>query len=162
MPPPTATATVSPPTSTVAPSDEVMTRIMDAGTIVVGTTADYRPFEYYDQNLRLDGYDIFLMRELANLLGVAVEFEDMAFDGLIDALVLGQIDAAISAISVTPERQARVDFTNVYYVGESASLARADSGITLNSFVDAAAYRIGVQRGSVYEQLVRQNLIGAG
>ena len=58
-------------------------------------------------------------------MGVTVELNDFAFDGLGSAIQIGQIDVAIAAISVTPERQAVVDFSNVYYASDDAVLVKA-------------------------------------
>ena len=85
-------------------------RIQAEGKIVVGTSADYPPFATYNDAYQLDGFDIALMREIAQTWGVQVEFTDMAFDGLNGAIQLGQIDAAIGAISKTPTREQVVDF----------------------------------------------------
>jgi ABC-type amino acid transport substrate-binding protein len=138
-------------------------RIKASGKLVVGTSADYPPFDYYTPDFKLDGFDIALIREIAKQLGVQVQIKDMAFDGLLDALQLGQIDMAIAAISVTPERDAILDFTNVYYVGEGAVLAGKDSRIDqITSAADVAHQRIGVQKGSVYETWLRDNLIKEG
>jgi ABC-type amino acid transport substrate-binding protein len=139
------------------------TKIKAAGKLVVGTSADYPPFEYYTPDFRLDGFDIALIREIGKQLGVQVQIKDMAFDGLLDALQLGQIDMAIAAISVTPDRDAIVDFSDVYYVGEGAVLAKADSRIDqITSIDDVAHLRIGVQKASVYETWLRDNLIREG
>jgi len=138
-------------------------RIKASGKLVVGTSADYPPFEYYTPDFRLDGFDIALIREIGKQLGVQVQIKDMAFDGLLDALQLGQVDMAIAAISVTPERDAVLDFTNVYYVGEGAVLARRDSRIDQIASVDDVKHlRIGVQQSSVYETWLRDNLIREG
>jgi ABC-type amino acid transport substrate-binding protein len=138
-------------------------RIKAAGKIVVGTSADYPPFEYYTPDFKMDGFDVALMREIGKQLGVTVQFRDMAFDGLLDALQLGQIDMAMAAISTTPERDAVVDFTDVYYVGEDAVLARKDSRIdSINTVNDVAHQRIAVQKGSVYETWLRDNLVNEG
>jgi polar amino acid transport system substrate-binding protein len=137
--------------------------IKASGRLVVGTSADYPPFDYYTPNFRLDGLDIALIREIGKQLGVQVQIKDMAFDGLLDALQLGQIDVAIAAISVTPERDAFLDFTNVYYVGQGVVLARADSRIDqVTSTDDVANLRIAVQSGSVYETWLRDNLVSKG
>jgi ABC-type amino acid transport substrate-binding protein len=138
-------------------------RIKASGKLVVGTSADYPPFDYYTPDFKLDGFDIALIREIGKQLGVQVQIKDMAFDGLLDAIQLGQIDMAIAAISVTPERDAVLDFTNVYYVGEGAVLARKDSRIDqITSAADVANQRIGVQKGSVYETWLRDNLLDKG
>lgn len=101
-------------------------RVQANGTIVFGTAADYPPFSFYDSNFQLDGFDIALAKELAKRLGVEARFNDFAFGGLLDALQLGQVDAAIAAISVTPDRQQIVDFTNLYFVSDDALLVRGD------------------------------------
>jgi polar amino acid transport system substrate-binding protein len=131
--------------------------------MVAGTSADYPPFEYVAaETFQLDGFDIAIMREIGRRLGVEVEFRDMAFDGLKDALQLNQIDVAIAALSVTPERMAVVDFTNVYYVGADAILAKAGTQVVINSVQDMAAYRIGVQTGSIYQAWLQDSLVVPG
>ena len=108
-----ATPTPAAPAAATASGDD-WARIQAAGTLVVGTAADYVPFSFYNNQFQLDGFDIKLAEALGQQMGVTVQFKDFAFDGLLDAMRLGQIDAAIGAISVTPERQQLVDFSNVY------------------------------------------------
>ena len=149
--------------ATPAPTGGDWEKIKAAGKIVIGTSADYPPYEFYNANFKMDGFDIALMQEIAKQLGVTVQFRDMAFDGLGNALQLGQIDAAMAAISVTPEREAVLDFSNVYYVGEDAVLAKEGSRITkIASIEDIAHHRIGVQKATVYETWLRDNLVAEG
>jgi polar amino acid transport system substrate-binding protein len=159
-----ATPTVPPPAATnttEAITDDSWERVKAAGKIVVGTSADYPPFEYYTGEYQIDGFDIALMNDIANRLGLEVEYRNFAFDGLGGALRVGQIDTAIAAISVIPEREALVDFTNTYLVGEDGILAQEDSSINaISSVEEMAGYRIGVQRGSVYEDWL-QPLFGS-
>ena len=68
----------------------------------VGTAADYRPFEYYNENRVIDGFDIALIQEVGRVLGVNTEVTDFAFQGLGGALQIGQVDVVISAITITP------------------------------------------------------------
>ena len=162
------------PTPTLAPTvppemDDSWSRIQAAGKIVVGTSADYPPFAYYPPftyattgELHIDGLDIALMNEIGRHLGVQVEFHDLAFDGLLGALQVEQIDVAIGAISATPERQAVVDFSEVYYVGQDAILAGADATISVGSVADLVGHKIGVQSGSVYETWLQDNLVDTG
>ncbi len=156
--PATAVPTNAPPAvETTQPTDiDAWARIQAAGKIAVGTAADYAPFEYYTPDVKLDGFDIALMKAIGDKLGVKVEFNDFAFDGLGSALQLGQIDAAIAAISVTPDRLAQMDFSNVYYVTSSALLAPADATFSVKSVADVADKKIGVQAGTVYEAQVNE------
>ena len=137
-------------------------RIQQAGKLVFGTSADYPPFEFYNSNYELDGFDIALARALGERLGVEVEFNDFAFDGLLNTLPLGQVDATIGAISVTPDRQALVDFTNLYYVGDSAALARTEFTGTVTSPTDLTGVTVGVQRGTTFQAWAQQNLVDKG
>jgi polar amino acid transport system substrate-binding protein len=149
----------SPPPPPPTPPPDAWSRIQATGQIIVGTSADYPPFSYYDDNFALTGFDIALMQEIGQQMGVKVIFRDMAFNGLYNALQLQQIDAAISAISITPERDQVVDFSSVYFVSEDGILARADAGITITSINDMAPYRLGVQAGTVYQNQAQSLLV---
>jgi polar amino acid transport system substrate-binding protein len=148
----------------LAPStDDSWIRVQTSGVLRVGTSADYPPFEYYNEQLAIDGFDMALVREIGNKLGVRTEISDFAFPSLPDAVRIGQIDVAMAALSITAEREAVADFTNIYYVGEDGILANQDSSIgEVTSASDVAGMRVGVQRGSVYEQLGQTNLVDAG
>jgi polar amino acid transport system substrate-binding protein len=154
----------APPAATEPPpsADDSWDRIEAASKIVVGTAADYPPFESYVGENQIDGFDIALMDEIGRRLGIQVEYHDLAFDGLGPALRLGQIDAAIAAISRTPEREAEVAFSNVYLVSEDAALAQADADIVLNTVDDLTQYRVGVQRNTVYQEWIQTTLIDTG
>jgi len=147
-----------------APStDDSWTRVQTSGRLRVGTSADYPPFEYYNEQAAIDGFDMALIREIGNKLGVQTEISDFAFASLPDTLRIGQIDVAMAALSITDDREAVADFTNIYYVGEDGILANQDSSIDeVTSASDVAGMRVGVQRGSVYEQLGQANLVDAG
>jgi len=160
-PEPTAVPPTTAPT-TPAEGDDSWDKIQAAGKMVVGTSADYPPFEFYVSDGQIDGFDIAMMDEMGRRLGVNIEYLDYAFDGLGPALQLGQIDLALAAVSVTAERESVVDFSNVYLVGEDAVLAKKGSGITISSVDDMAAYKIGVQRNTVYEAWIRTELVDTG
>jgi len=163
--PPTETPlpTTEPPTETPAPSGDLWAQIEARGTLVAGTSADYPPFEYVDSDtFLLDGFDMALIREVGRRLDLQVDIRDMGFDGLGDSLQLHEIDVAVAALSATVERLALVDFTNVYYVGADAILAKAGTGRTVTKVEDLAGTRIGVQRGSVYETWIQDTLVDTG
>ena len=78
------------PTPTPTPANDDLSRVRAAGVLKVGTSGDYAPFAFYTAQFQLDGLDIALMRELGRRIGVQVQFEDFAFDGVLDALRLGR------------------------------------------------------------------------
>ena len=131
--------------------------------MLVGTSADYAPFEYYTDEFALDGFDIALIQAIVQEMGYNIVVRDLAFDGLGDALQLGQIDIAISAISTTPERDAVIDFSNVYYISEAAALANAESGIgAITSPEQVSGYTVGVQSGTVFQRWLQETLVDTG
>jgi polar amino acid transport system substrate-binding protein len=153
-------ATISQPTPETDPTWE---RIEASGRIVVGTSSDYPPFSFYNDLLLLDGFDIALMREVGVRLGLQVDFQDIVFENLGSSLTSGNIDAAISAITITPERESIYSFSNSYYLTEEGVLARADS--TINSITSAdqlASWRVGVQAGTIYQTWLQTNLVDSG
>ncbi len=158
-PPPLPTST-STPTGPVG--DDAWSRVQATGRMSVGTSADYPPFGFYTRDFQLDGYDIALIRAVAEKLGVEADIRDMAFDGLGSALQVNQIDTAIAAISVTDDRREFVDFSNVYFVSEDAVLARAGETFNINNVRDLAQFRIGVQAGSVYQTWLQTQLVDTG
>ena len=83
------------------------------GIIKVGISADFPPLEYME-NDKLLGFDIDLMNYIAARIGYGVEFVNMSFDKLIPAVISGEVDCAISAITATDERESVVDFTRPY------------------------------------------------
>lgn len=153
------------PTATPVPTDaeeDDWARVKEEGKLVVGTSGDYPPFEYYNSNFELDGFDIALMEEIGERLNLEIVWNDFAFSGLLDALTLGQVDAAISAISVTPDRAGKVDFTSLYLSANDAVLVRTGEGITVRSPSDFAGHTVGVEKGTTYQAWAQKNLVDAG
>jgi len=151
------------PTATPAPPDDSWQKVQQAGVLRVGTTADYPPFEYYNDNLVLDGFDIALIQKVGEKLGLKVELSNFAFDTLPVAVSIGQVDVAIGALSVTPERQVIADFSNVYYASSDAVLSRPEADPQKIKDPNAlAAVRLGVQVNSVYQTYAQQELVDAG
>lgn len=89
-------------------------------TIRFGLSAEYPPFEYYEKE-KLTGFDVELAQLIAQELQKKAVFTDMQFSSLLPALETGSIDAAISTITITPERQQNFDFSDSYYA-ESLSM----------------------------------------
>lgn len=168
-PSPAPTATPAPATATPEPPSptpelpDLWEKIQAEGRIVVGTSADYPPYEFYNDAYQMDGFDISLMSQIAARLGVELELVDIAFDGLLPAVQIDQVDAAMAAIAITPERMKEVDFSNVYFVGADAFVAAPDSSIgEIRAVEDLAPYRVGVQAGTLYETWLEQVLVETG
>ena len=137
--------------------------IQAAGKMKVGVSPDFAPFSYYNGAVQFDGFEPALMVEIGKKLGVAIEFTDIAADGLPAAVSLGQVDAALAAFNATPENQALADFSLAYYSNEDAVLARRGTNMSnLIALAQMAPYRVGVKAGSVYEAVAMDQLVDTG
>ena len=87
---------------------------MQKAKIKVAISADFPPFEYYDENEELYGFDVDLMNYIGDRIGFDIEFVNMSFDQLFSAVMGGDVDCAISAIAVTEERNNVIDYTIPY------------------------------------------------
>ncbi|MGI6253956.1 MAG: transporter substrate-binding domain-containing protein [Aminivibrio sp.] len=100
--------------------------VMDGDVIRIGTEATYPPFEFRNEKNEIVGYEIDIALEIAEILGKKVEIVDMAFDGLIPALLTRKVDLLAAGMTNTEERRKKVGFSTVYYDIENAFVVRSD------------------------------------
>lgn len=131
-------------------------------TIVVGTSADYPPYEFTDADGNFTGFDMDLVRAIGEKIGKKVKIVDMGFDTLIAGLQKKKIDVVIAAMQASDERRKKVDFSVNYHDIKDAILAKADSGIEIKSVYDIAKYRVASQTGTIQEKWIQDNLIKTG
>ena len=92
------------------------TLVSAQGTLKVATEAGFMPFEYVGaENGELLGFDMDLIRAIGQTLGLEVQIDNISWDGLIPALLNNNYDAVIAGVTITPERQANVNFSNPYF-----------------------------------------------
>ena len=113
----------------------------------VGTNATYAPFEYVDENGELQGFDIDLIREVGRRLGMRVEIINTAWEGIIPGLLAGHYDVIISAMTITDDRAAAVDFTDPYFATGQVIMVRADDD-RVRQPSDLAGKVVAVQIGT--------------
>lgn len=147
------------PTTTI---DSAWEKVSLKGKLVVGISVDQPPFEFYNHELQIDGFDASLMREIGAILGLPVEYKDIAFEGLDDAISLGLVDVIISGIPVNTN-PASVAYSDIYYKSEDAIIARLDfNGEKANSLIDLARHRIGVINGTFQHTIILKELVEPG
>lgn len=91
-----------------------------SGKLVMGTNAEFEPFEYRDDNNNITGFDPELARYIAAELGMELEIVDQDFDSLIATLQAGKVDFVAAGMTADEERRASVDFTTDYYESTQA------------------------------------------
>lgn len=131
----------------------------EAIKIIVGTSADFPPFEYVEGG-EIVGFDIEMVTAVLESLNYTVEVQDIAFEGLIGALQTDKIDVIAAGMSIDPERD--VDFSIPYFEADLSVLIRSDSDIIVNesNHIEVLANLIlGAQTGTTSALWVFNNLI---
>ena len=117
----------------------------DPKVLVMGTNAAFPPFEYMEGG-QVVGVDADMMALIAAEMGVELKIVDMDFDSLPTALANGQIDIIAAGLTVRPDREESMDFSQSYYTAAQTVIVLDDSGYT--GIEDLADKLIGVQTGT--------------
>lgn len=122
--------------------------------VVIATDATWPPFEYVDEATKeIIGFDIDLMKAIAEKEGMEVEFVNVAWDALLAGVAQCQYDVAISSISITDERKANMMFSDPYYtVGQQIVVAANNTEI--QGVDDLKGKRVGAQISTTGAELV--------
>lgn len=113
--------------------------------LIVASDTAYAPFEFMDTSSgQYVGFDMDLIRAIAEELGYDYEIRSMAFDGVLGSMETGQADCAISAITITDERLQKMNFSKAYYKSGLSIVVKEDNN-TIKSFKDLEGKRIAVQ-----------------
>lgn len=120
--------------------------------IVVGTNAEYSPFEYRDSDGELTGFDYDLLEAIAEVQGVELVWNDLPFDSLMGSMEAGDIQIIAAAVGPTEERARSVDFSDVYYTGSQSIICNEGADIT--EFADLQGKTVAVLEGSMSDLIV--------
>ncbi len=127
--------------------------------IIVGTSADFPPFEYKDTNGNIIGFDIDLIKKVLTDQGYTVEVQDIGFDSLIPALQTGKIDVIAAAMTIDDERKQQVDFSIPYYDSNQTVLVKVGADVNITTIEDMKNYTIGAQTGTTGWDWVNDTLV---
>lgn len=135
--------TASSPSPTQAPTSA-------APVLRIAVNPTFPPFEMKTPDGALTGFDIDLINAIGGTSGFLIDFDEMSFDDVIRSLYTGQTDAAISAITINPDRLERVSFSRPYFKS-GLGIAVAADNTDLTSLESLRGKRIGVQQGTTGE-----------
>lgn len=125
----------------------VPTDIASDGKIVVGQDQSYPPNEFVDEKNTPVGMDIDLGNAIAQKLGLAVEFQNTAFDGIIPGLTSGKYELAMSSFTINAERLQEVDMVSYFSAGTSMAVLKGNpDGLSID---DLCGKNVAVQKGTV-------------
>ena len=147
------------PASTAAPaagSAPVAAAPAPAKTLVVGTDAAYAPFESQNEKGEIVGFDMDVLTAVAKKAGFEVKFVNTPWEGIFNTLQQGDRDLLVSAITITPERQQTMDFSQPYFDARQLIAVKSDSPVT--KFEDIKNMKVGVQNGTTGDEVVTKLL----
>lgn len=138
-------------------ADGSLAAVQKAGVLTIGTEGTYRPFTYHDGGSGpLVGYDVEVAQAVAGKLGVKAKFEETQWDAIFAGLEAHRFDVIANQVSITPERQAKYEFSEPYTVSTGVIVVKSgDSKIT--SFADLKGVSVAQSLTSSWYTLAQQN-----
>ena len=134
--------------------------------LVMGTSADYAPYEFMypdaNGNMVYGGIDISVAQAIADSMGKELDIQNMSFDFLLNNLAAGKCDMVLAAIEVTPERLESADFSNPYYTDlPKMIVVPADQAAAYATLNDFGGKLVGAQTATTNVEIVTDQMPGA-
>lgn len=119
--------------------------------LVVGSSATYRPFAYENPNKEIVGYDVDIIKAVAQKAGLQIKIVNTPWTGIFAALNNGDVDLIISGVTINDKRKQSYDFTTPYF--EARQLIAVSKDSSVKSLKDLAGKKIGVVNGSTGDDI---------
>lgn len=119
----------------------------DNKTLVLGTNAEFPPFEYINNDGEIDGFDVAFMKAIGEEIGYKIKFTNMEFKSLLGSIQTNGIDAAIAGMTITEERALSVDFTKPYFSANQYIIVKIDND-KVTTLEELNGKKIAVQEGT--------------
>ena len=108
----------------------VIQRIRERGNVLIaGVKYDFKPFGFVDDAGEVTGFDVDLIRAMADIWGVEVQFVPVTSSDRIRKLAAGEVDLVAASMTHKKERDETIDFSQTYFLDGQSLLVREDSGI---------------------------------
>ena len=133
-------------------SGDLLSRIRERGTIVVGLEGDWAPWSYVGEDDELTGYDVEVAKAIADKLGVEVQIVPGEWDGLFAGMDAGRYDLVINGVEVTEDRAEKYDFADPYAYIRTALIVRGDND-DIHTFEDLKGKKTANSIASTYMNL---------
>ena len=135
--------------------------IRERGVLKVGTTGDYMPMSFLDPEMgRYFGIDAELAEDLAEALGVKLEYVETSWPSLLEDTIAGRFDLAICGITITDDRKEKALMSDSYLANGKTVLCRAEDACKYTSLeaINRLEVRVMSNPGGTNEEFVRENL----
>ena len=131
--------------------------IVNRGTVIVANDANYPPQSSVDQATgKLVGFDVDVAKKMGQLLGLQVDFKNPAWETIPTGLQQGKYDVSIGSMTITPERQKVLAFTDPYYY-TSGQVFVKKGGTQITGVGDLAGKKVGVGASTTYYDYLKKN-----
>ena len=138
------------------------------GELVVGTSADYPPYEFHteiDGEDTIVGFEISIAQYYADALGVELKIVDMPFDSLLIGLGKGEFDLVLAGMTANDDRRKSADFTDIIFTNDQIVMIRKEDADKFTKIEDLVGHKVGAQTGSdpmklAQESYGAENVIG--
>jgi polar amino acid transport system substrate-binding protein len=141
--------------ATSAMAQDTLAKVKQAGVMVVGVKQDYKPWGYLDPSGKIMGFEIDLVSDVANRLGVKTELVPVTAANRMEFLKQGRIDLVIATMGDTAERRKIVGMVEPnYYAGATNVMAPKSAG--LKQWADIKGKKVCAVQGAYYNRRVAQ------
>lgn len=130
---------------------------MAGKTIRIATEGTYKPFSMTKADGSLSGFDVELMQALCLEMKANCDIKPQDWDGLLPGLLAKKYDVVIDAMSITPDRQAQVDFTDPYFTNTLVFITKKGSPINPDDPAQIDSHTIAAQRSTLSTQWLEKN-----
>jgi polar amino acid transport system substrate-binding protein len=127
-----------------------------AKVYAVGTDAAYAPFESQNEKGEIVGFDVDVVTAAAKKAGIEIKFINTPWEGIFNALGQGDRDMVVSAVTITEERKATMDFSAPYFDAQQLIAVKENSKVS--KFADLKKLKVGVQTGTTGDEAVSKLL----
>lgn len=121
-------------TSGGSEEQDLLAKVQEEGTLVVGTEGTYPPFTFHDETGELTGFDVEIAREVASRLGVEAEFLETQWDAMFAGLDAERFDMVANQVGINEERQESYEFSDPYIT--STAVLVVPKGSDIRTFED--------------------------
>lgn len=149
----TSTQTQNPDTNQDKKVDMTNVKTLKPGVLTVGSDCTWPPMEYMEGD-KIVGFDVDLTKEIAKRLGLELDYQNTAWDGLFPAVAAHKFDMVISSITITDDRKKEMDFSDPYYNTDQSATVKKDSGLDSADKLDGKV--AGAQIGTTGELVAKE------